>query len=306
MGRARTRQVAALVCVCTALAACDDAADRDSDGPAGRAPAPAPRVELTEADRELWAPGQPDRSAVPVLRYARVRPKAFARQMVLLDNAGYETITLEDFVGFVRGRQVSLPERPLLLTFDGARADSWTGADGILSKLGFEATIFVNVGRVDAQDPHYLSWKELNAMRGSGRWEVQLQAGTGDHLIQYGSTRHDVGPFYAYRGTEERIDGWRERVFSDVTDAERRLAGQIRGHRALAFAPPYGNYGQAGTNDPRIPRKLGALLFETFEVVFARDGNGLASPGAGIGRPLDRIDVTPTLSDEGLHAALEP
>ena len=47
--------------------------------------------------------------------------------MVLLDHAGYETITLEKFVRFVKREDVSLPPRPLLLTFDGGRRASWTG-----------------------------------------------------------------------------------------------------------------------------------------------------------------------------------
>ena len=61
-----------------------------------------------------------------------IDPEDFARQMALLDHAGYDTITLEEFIRFIEREQVSLPPRPLLLTFDGARLDSWTGSDGIL------------------------------------------------------------------------------------------------------------------------------------------------------------------------------
>ena len=93
--------------------------------PAARTPAPAPRVVLTADDRELWAPGPPVRSVVPVLLYHGVAPVSgfskradadlgidpdtFARQMVLLDQAGYETITLDEFVQFTRRKGVSLP-----------------------------------------------------------------------------------------------------------------------------------------------------------------------------------------------------
>ena len=61
---------------------------------------------------------------------------------------GYDTITLDEFVRFIKREQVRLPPRPLLLTFDGARLDSWTGSDGILRELGFNAVLFVDVGRV--------------------------------------------------------------------------------------------------------------------------------------------------------------
>jgi peptidoglycan/xylan/chitin deacetylase (PgdA/CDA1 family) len=319
-GKTRRGWLVAVACLCAALGACGESTDKSTDGPAARTPAHAPPVVLTADDRQLWAPGPPDRSTVPALLYHGVAqvsefskrvdadlgidPDDFARQMVLLDHAGYETITLDEFVRFTRGKEVSLPPRPLLLTFDGARLDSWTGSDGILRKRGFNATLFVDVGRVDAKDPEYLTWKELNTLQRSGRWEVQLQSGTGHHRIRYGPAPDDVGPFYAYRGSEERIDGWRERVFSDITWGEEQLSFRVRGYRPLAFAPPYGNYGQAGTNDRRIPRELLARLFESFDVVFTQDRSGFASPGAGKAELLGRIEITRGVTEEELHARL--
>jgi peptidoglycan/xylan/chitin deacetylase (PgdA/CDA1 family) len=314
---ARRGCLIAAACLCAALGACEESLDK-STGPAARTPAPAPRVVLTADDRELWAPGPPDRSVVPVLLYHGVAPvsafsrradadlgidpEVFARQMVLLDHAGYKTIALDEFVRFVRRREVSLPPRPLLLTFDGARADSWTGSDATLRKLGFNATLFVDVGRVNAKNPEYLTWKELNTVQRSGRWEVQLQSGTGHHQIQFGPAPRDEGPFYAYRGSEERLDGWRERVFSDITWGEEQLSFRVRDYRPLAFAPPYGNYGQAGTNDPRIPRELLARLLQSFDVVFTQDRTGLASPGKA--EPHGRIEITRDVTEEELHALL--
>jgi peptidoglycan/xylan/chitin deacetylase (PgdA/CDA1 family) len=310
----------AAACSCAALGACGQSAEKPTDEPAARSPAPAPRVVLSAGDREVWAPAPPDRAVVPVLLYHGVAsvsgfskradaelgidPERFARQMALLDHAGYDTITLGEFIRFIEREQVSLPPRPLLLTFDGARLDSWTGSDAILRKLGFHAVLFVDVGRVEEEDPEYLTWKELNALQRSGRWEVQLQSGTGHHQIRYGPAPDDVGPFYAYRGSEEIIGGWRERVFSDITWGEEQLAFRVRGYRPLAFAPPYGNFGQAGTNDQRIPRALLARLLQSFEVVFTQDRSGVASPGAT--NPLGRIEITRDVTEGQLHALLLP
>ena len=291
--------VACMACCCVALAACGDSADRSTNE---RAPAAAPRVSLTADERAAWAPRPPDRSAIPVLRYEVIDRQRFARQMVLLDHAGYETITLDEFVRFVKGDDVRLPPRPLLLTVDGGRLDSWTGTDAILRKLRFNAVLFLSVGQVDVDDPAYLTWRELNRMQASGRWDAQLQSGTGGMRIKYGPRRSDVGPFYAYRGSEERLDGWRERVFSDITYGEEQLAHQVEGYRALAFAPPYGNYGQAGTNDPRIPRELLDRLLLSFQVVFTQDRSGHARPGAD--NPLGRFDITPAVTGTELHALL--
>jgi hypothetical protein len=150
--------------------------------------------------------------------------------------------------------------------------------------------MFVDAGRVRAGDRAYLTWEELAALQRNGRWDVQLQSGTGNRRIKYGPGREDVGPFYAYRGSEERFDGWRERVFSDINDAEELLARRVPGYRPLAFAPPYGNYGQAGTNDPRIPRELLARLEMSFRLVFTQDRSGFARPGAR--NPLGRLEVS--------------
>jgi hypothetical protein len=49
-------------------------------------------------------------------------------------------------------------------------------------------------------------------------------------------------------------------VFSDITYGEEQLAFRVRNDRPIAFAPPNGNYGQAATNDRRIPRQLLARL----------------------------------------------
>jgi hypothetical protein len=296
-GKARVACLAAAACWFAAPAGCGRSDDRSAERRVA-----APRVVLTAADREAWAPGPADRSTVPVLLYDGVAPQQFARHMVLLDHAGYETITLDRFVRFVRGRDVPLPPRPFLLTFDRARAETWTGSDAILRDLGFNAVLFVDVGRVEAEEPGHLTWKELGAMRRSGRWDLQLRSGTGDQRIQYGPGPDDVGPFYAYRGSEEVLGGWRERVFSDVTYGEDQLTHHVRGYRPLAFAPPHGNYGQAGTNDRRIPRLLLERLELSFAVIFTQDRDGFAAPGAP--NPLGRFEVTAATTDEELRAVL--
>ena len=82
-----------------------------------------------------------------------------------MKHAGYQTVDLQTFLDFVHKKPVDLPPRPLLLTFDDARADSWTGADAILEKLGFNAVMFVDVGPVDGGDREYLTWNELQSMQ---------------------------------------------------------------------------------------------------------------------------------------------
>jgi poly-beta-1,6-N-acetyl-D-glucosamine N-deacetylase len=282
-----------------------------------RAAAPAPDVKLTAAEQEAWAPLEPDRSAIPVLLYHGIGSTSdfanaddasygveaddFAKQMTMIEHAGYDTVELRTFVDFVAGREVDLPPRPLLLTFDDARADSWTGADGILRELGFNAVMFVDVGRVDGGEAEYLTWTELQELD-ADRWELQLHSGKGHQQIRYGPGDDDYGPFYAYEEEGEDFDGWRERVRSDIEWGQETLADNSSAYRPLAFSPPYGNYGQEGTNDPRIPDDLLGWLTDRYDVVFTQDVNARAKPGAG--PPLGRIQVTRAMPGGELYELL--
>ncbi len=289
-----------------------------SDESAPRTPQPAPEVVLTAQEKQVWAPLPPDRSAIPVLLYHGIGPESdfsnpadasyavdvydFAKQMTMIKHAGYQTIDLQTFLSFVQGDPVELPARPLLLTFDDARADSWTGGDGILQNLGFTAVLFVDAGHVDAGNPEYLTWQELETVQASGRWQLQLHSGHGHRQIQFGPGPNDYGPYYAYEQQGENFRGWRKRVRSDIEWGQDTLARKIAEYRPLAFAPPYGSYGQDGTNDPRIPEDLLGWLIRRYDTVFTQDRNALAHPGSA--QPLGRIQVTRHLSGGELHAKL--
>ena len=314
--------LAALTCgLCLGLAACGNSTDpppAPTEPAVARTPLPAPDVGLTSEEKRVWKKLPPDRSAIPVLLFHGIGPESnfsneadasygigtedFAKQMTMIQHAGYETIDLQTFNDFVHNKQVHLPPRPLLLTFDDARADSWTGADDILGKLGFNAVMFVDVGRVDGGDPEYLTWHELTTIEDSGHWQLQLHAGKGHTQIHYGPGPDDYGPFYAYKQQEEDFDGWRDRVRTDIAWGQTTLTDHISAYEPLAFAPPYGSYGQDGTNDPQIPDDLLAWLTQRYHTVLTQDVNARAHAGAG--QPLGRIQVTRATTGGDLHEML--
>jgi peptidoglycan/xylan/chitin deacetylase (PgdA/CDA1 family) len=285
---------------------------------AAETPQPAPQIELTDAEKRVWAPLPPDRSAIPVLLYHGIGPASdysneddasygveaadFAKQMTMIAHAGYRTVDLATFIDFVEDKPVELPPRPLLLTFDDARADSWTGADDILHKLGFRAVMFVDVGRVDAGDDEYLSWSELGKLDADGRWELQLHSGKGHVQIHYGPGDDDYGPFYAYKKPGEAFAAWQERVRSDIGWGQDRLSRRIGDYRPLAFSPPFGSYGQDGTNDERIPGDLLDWLTGRYGVVFTQDRDARAKPGGK--PPYGRIQVNRAMTGGELHEHL--
>ena len=117
-------------------------------------------------------------------------------------------------------------------------------------------------------------------MQDSGRWQLQLHSGKGHTQIHYGPGPDDYGPFYAYEQQGEDFDGWRDRVHSDIAWGQTTLADHISAYRPLAFAPPYGSYGQDGTNDSRIPDDLLGWLTHRYDAVFTQDVNARAQAGS--------------------------
>ena len=277
-----------------------------------------PAVTLTAEDRAVWnAP--PDRDdRIPVLLYHGIGtrddfvsaadasygldPEDFAKQMALLAHAGYEAITLRQFRAFVDGDDVGLPEHPILITFDDSREDSWRHADTVLRAHGWSAVMFADVGAVDRGADEYASWDELARMQRSGRWEIQLHAGRGHHNIP--SAPGTTGPFYANRDISqgETLEDWRERVTGDLDWGERQLRRHIPGYRPLAFAPPYGAYGQLATNDPAIPFELGAELRRRYGLVFVQEDPRAAREGDTM---VPRLQLTRRMTGGDLHAWLD-
>ena len=121
------------------------------------------------------------------------------------------------------------------------------------------------------------------------RWELQLHSGDGHQQIQHGPGPDDFGPYYAYKEEGEDFDDWQQRVRSDIDWGQETLADHVRSYTPRAFSPPYGSYGQDGTNDPQIPDDLLGWLTGRYEAVFTQDVNARAEPGGG--QPLGRIQV---------------
>lgn len=96
---------------------------------------------------------------IPVLMYHKVAsgkrekysisPEKFASQMEYLSKKGYQTISPDELLGFIKRTSVikagrgTLPQRPVLITFDDGYKDNFTHAYPILKRYNFRATIFL-------------------------------------------------------------------------------------------------------------------------------------------------------------------
>jgi peptidoglycan/xylan/chitin deacetylase (PgdA/CDA1 family) len=92
-------------------------------------------------------------------------PYIFEKQMELLFQNGYTTITLDDLYNVFAGR-FTLPPKPVILTFDDGYVDFYQNAFPVLEKyhmLGINFVITGFVGRFG-----YLTWPQIEEMNKSG------------------------------------------------------------------------------------------------------------------------------------------
>jgi poly-beta-1,6-N-acetyl-D-glucosamine N-deacetylase len=230
--------------------------------------------------------------AVPVLLYHRlvpgnagysVAPASFHAQMRRLSDLGFEAITLDQYARFVRGEVVDLPRRPILVTFDDAYVSAWENADPVLARYGWSAAMYVPTGAVGR--PGHLTWGELRKMKSSGRWQIDEHAGDGHVLIAVDGAGRKL-PFYAgVLKTDRRKESfahYKQRVSSDIERGSAMLAQNLPGWTpGVSFAVPFNNYGQNGSNDPRIAPWLSSYLKSRFTVVFVQRDDSFTTPGPG-------------------------
>ncbi|MCD4762167.1 polysaccharide deacetylase family protein [bacterium] len=231
---------------------------------------------------------QPRAASVPILLYHAVRnePKAtthvsvvnFIEQMMALKRAGYQTITLSDYVAYIKS-EIELPENSILLTFDDGRKDSFYPTDEVLEYLDFNAVIFVLTNYVGSKsDSFYLSASELDYIARSGRWEIQPHG----HIAQNPITVNKEGATSHYLANkkwlleEDRLENnneYKNRIENDLNTSAGFIADKT-GLDALGFAFPFGNYGQLATNYPEARKIILGLAEDLFDVGFYQTDEG--------------------------------
>lgn len=280
-------------------------------------PLAAPANVLTANEVDAFKPLPAFTGQIPVLVYYgindsgngfAVSQRTFAAQMAMLRLAGYRTISIGQYNAFQHGDAQGLPARPVLITFDGGRLDSFRGADRVLAREGFRATMFVITGAIANRNPTYLNWTELHRMQSSGRWDIQPETDHGHTKVTI-DARGDQAPFYAAR---RYLRSTGEETFSDY---QRRVAGDLfalaaqfkaQGFSTAAIAVPFGDYGQqeAG-NDPRVvPFTLGLMKAQFGTVFVQAPGDNPAYTKPTDGGPQQRWEAHRSLTAWDLYVWL--
>jgi len=176
--------------------------------------------------------------ATPVLMYhhidARaaewklsVSPESFSRQMEFLKAHRYRVIPMMDYVRMLKEGE-SIPKKSVVITFDDGYDNNFTDAYPVLKKMGFPATIFIQVDGLGREG--YVTVEDLNIMTDNG---IDI----GSHTVHHG--------FLPSLSLEEQR--------SEIVDSKLALE-ELLGRPVPLFTYPGGGYTEASV---QIVREAG-------------------------------------------------
>jgi peptidoglycan/xylan/chitin deacetylase (PgdA/CDA1 family) len=213
-----------------------------------------------------------DKTAARILAYfmvgrdempeANVTIEQFQSHLDLLKDGDYHVANLSDVTKSYKQGTI-LPEKTVVITFDGGDKSILTNAIPLLERYNFPYTIFIATDRASANDPRWLNWSDIQKLQKSNLMSVGL------HPDIYGSIGH-----------QNPVS-----IRSRINNATARLRNEISVN-AQFFAYPFGDY-TATYKD--------VLTDYGFALTFGQQ-SGVAHKGA-IGSPLPRFTMTENYAD---------
>ncbi|OEJ42239.1 polysaccharide deacetylase [Streptomyces agglomeratus] len=150
-----------------------------------------------------------------------VSPDAFAEQMRLLDDRGFTPLTTARLGAAWRGGG-TLPERPVLITFDDGYEGVHRHALPALAAHGFAATLFVTTGWL--RGPY----------DGGGALDTMLDW---DQVRELAAAGTEIG---GHSHSHPQMDQLTDEALWSETLRCREILGEELGARPVSFAYPYG------------------------------------------------------------------
>ncbi|MFI5348910.1 MAG: tetratricopeptide repeat protein, partial [Elusimicrobiota bacterium] len=228
------------------------------------------------------------RTPIPVLLYHGISKfdrsdsipqEALRKHLAMLKRKGYQSVTVTELDAVFQGK-AKLPEKPVVITFDDGRTDSFENADPILKENGFRATMFVHVSKL--RKPHFhASPEDIEKWQATGRWDMQAhgyQAHDPMPLDAFGRKGHFLPnrKWLTEENRSETLAEYRARVSNDYERAKQGVEEIVPGHRVIAFAYPYGDYGQNDfSNTPEAAGINQALVRKNFHLAFVQEQFGI-------------------------------
>jgi biofilm PGA synthesis lipoprotein PgaB len=225
-----------------------------------------------------------------------ITPEAFASQMQLLADAGWQTLSAGQLSDWMDG--TPLPPHSVQITFDDGAHGIWQYADPILAHNNQHAVAYIITGFVGTSTPYYVTWPELTKMHASGRWDLEAHTNLGHVEIATDAAGH-TGPFLTnlkYLPEANRVetpDEFRIRVSGDLAESKNQLVAHGFPEPEF-FAYPF----SAHTEVASASGVLGEAVRVLFKAAMLDQPHGVTATRAAdlAVANLDRMDMTSDVS----------
>ena len=199
----------------------------------------------------VTAQDTPETVSLPVLMYHHILtdsaacgdyvilPETFEQDLQYLQDHGYESVRTEQLIAYAEGRG-TLPEKPVLITFDDGQASFAAYALPLLEQYDMSAVLAI-VGKfsddyTENGDTNvkyaYLSWPALQALSQNPHVELAVHTYDMHHL----KGRRGCGSLPG-----ESSEDYQRALCKDLGQIERRFSEQL-GFVPTTFAYPFGIY----------------------------------------------------------------
>ncbi|HEX3025951.1 MAG TPA: polysaccharide deacetylase family protein [Clostridia bacterium] len=186
---------------------------------------------------------------IPIILYHEIRPShlnnmsitpwEFESDLKFLKKSGYTAINMSDLIGYVNGKG-SLPDHPVMITFDDGYLNDYVYAYPLIKKYGVKIVLsvigkntedFSNVSDSNLDYAH-VTWKQLNEMSDSGFIEIQ------NHTYNLHSiTRKRFG---CEKSKSESVGQYQDLLRNDLSKCQNLISANT-GQMPTTFAYPYGS-----------------------------------------------------------------
>ncbi len=200
-------------------------------------------------------------------------------QLRALKAAGYQTIKLGDALAFLQGKG-PLPEKALLLLFEGDRKDSYLEATPVLEKLGFFGNLCVPTRLLQSWGNFFLKEGELEKVCRHSNWDlVSMGHQTIDQIRidAKGTEAHFLSRRLWVADKQEDDQAFRQRLTEDYVKAA-DILNRICAHRVIAYLYPYNDTGAGAGADPLAAAINQSGVESNYLLAFTRSGNPFNGP----------------------------
>lgn len=168
-----------------------------------------------------------------------ITPGALREDLEWLSENGYQTVVVQDLIDYVE-KGVSLPEKPVMITFDDGYYNNYLNAFPLLKEYQMKAVISIIVGETDKysqldenrENYSHLTWEQVKEMMESGL--VEFQSHSYSLHKSGGGERKGIS-----KKSGESTEAYQEAIRKDVEKGQLRFM-EMTGYAPTAFTYPFG------------------------------------------------------------------